>query len=924
VKFSASPNGVRQALQGYEIGIPGSKSSKLNMTTDLHGILRLYNSQKTMKCSMSLSRYSEGMIGRRLLHYEILEKLGEGGMGSVWKARDPRLNRTVAIKVLLPDKVADAVRRQRFVHEAQAASALNHPNIVVIHDIASADGIDFMVMEQVGGTTLDRRVPRHGMRLGELLDIAIQIAAALTAAHTAGIVHRDLKPGNIMVTGEGRVKLLDFGLAKLAEPPEGIAEGDATRTLKAATEEGVILGTVAYMSPEQAEGKPVDARSDIFSFGAVLYEMASGTRAFQGGSKLETLSAILREDPKPLGELARDIPRDLEKIIARSLRKDPARRFQNAADLKVALNELKEESESGALLAPSHAKSRRRAMVLAGILCVVAVAVAGRYFVRSASKPLPPSIVLPLTSDGAARFPAFSPDGTQVAFERNSNIYVKLVEGGAPLRLTATPVGSRSSYPHWSPDGRWIAFVRTGGVSLISPIGGPERKLVEAPIESVNWMPDSQSLVVSMLSESGEERGIFSIAIGTGEKRRLTTPPRSGVDLSPAVSPDGQTVAFMRYAGRFDLYVSPLNGGETRRLTHDGRFIWGLVWADNREILFSSTRASARSLWRIAVDGRATPQIVPGVQGEAMYPAIFRPAQAPARLAYTRYISDYNIWRMEVDMAANGAVRTVTPPALAVASTRNEHSPQFSRDGKRIVFESDRSGYREIWVASSDGTNQVQLTNFQTSYTGSPRWSPDDHRIVFESFVSGSGDIYIVGSDGGAPQRLTTESSAESRPSWSQDGRWIYFRSDRAGAEQIWKIAAIDPRKQAVQVTRSGVWDASESSDGKRLYFTKSAGAGLWSVPVDGGEESLVLEGVRQGYWGEANLGIYFLDSAGFGASTIQFFSFARKKTAQIGKVEKPLYGTAPGFSVTRDGRWIAWDQADREETDLMLLDNFR
>ncbi len=287
------------------------------------------------------------MLGRTLLHYEILEKLGEGGMGSVWKARDKRLNRLVAIKVLLPDKIADAGRKQRFVQEAQAASALNHPNIVVIHDITSADGVEFIVMEYVAGVTLDRRTPRHGMPLGELLDFAIQITDALAKAHSARIVHRDLKPGNILVTGEGRVKLLDFGLAKLVEP-EVIAEDDVTRTVKPPTGEGVILGTIAYMSPEQAEAKPVDARSDIFSFGAVLYEMATGTRAFHGSSKLSTLSAILHENPKPPGEIARDLPRDLEKIIVRCLRKDPSRRFQDAADLKVALAELKEEEAPAA------------------------------------------------------------------------------------------------------------------------------------------------------------------------------------------------------------------------------------------------------------------------------------------------------------------------------------------------------------------------------------------------------------------------------------------------------------------------------------------------------------------------------------------------------------------------------------------------
>jgi serine/threonine protein kinase len=286
------------------------------------------------------------MKGRTLLHYEILDKLGEGGMGTVWQARDTRLNRIVAIKTLPADKLADDQRKRRFVQEARSASALNHPNIVTIYDINSDNGADFIVMELVRGKTLSELISRRGPRLNDLLSYAIQTADALSKAHAAGIVHRDLKPGNIMVTEEGRVKVLDFGLAKLTEPAPP-AQDEETRTIKPATEDGAIVGTISYMSPEQAEGKPVDARSDIFSFGAVLYEMATGARAFQGSSKLSTLSAILRTNPKPPSDLAPGIPRDLDKIIARCLRKDPARRYQTMTDLKLALEDLREESESG-------------------------------------------------------------------------------------------------------------------------------------------------------------------------------------------------------------------------------------------------------------------------------------------------------------------------------------------------------------------------------------------------------------------------------------------------------------------------------------------------------------------------------------------------------------------------------------------------
>ncbi|MGA9626632.1 MAG: protein kinase, partial [Bryobacteraceae bacterium] len=408
-------------------------------------------------------------------HYEILDKLGEGGMGVVWKARDTRLNRLVAIKTLPAGKLADEGRQRRFIQEAQAASALNDPNIVTIYEIASENGADFIAMEYVDGKTLGQLIPKRGMRLEETLRYAIQMAGALAKAHAAGIVHRDLKPGNIMINAEGRVKLLDFGLAKLTEanPPGGPDED--TRTLRAHSEEGTIAGTAAYMSPEQAESKPVDARSDIFSFGAVLYEMATGTRAFHGDSKLSTLSAVLRENPKPPSQVASDVPRELDRIIARCLRKDPARRFQAMPDLKVALEDLKEESDSGTAelaaggIGAPVAKPRFRLMLAAATVALLVAAGAGWFFLRPAPKPLPPMQSVPLTTyTGSQGHPSFSPDGSQVAFEwtgekgDHRDIYVKLVEGGTPLRLTTGPDSAAS--PAWSPDGRQIAFLSAGGV----------------------------------------------------------------------------------------------------------------------------------------------------------------------------------------------------------------------------------------------------------------------------------------------------------------------------------------------------------------------------------------------------------------------------------------------------------------------------
>jgi serine/threonine protein kinase len=873
------------------------------------------------------------MKGRILSHFEILEKLGEGGMGTVWQARDTRLNRLVAIKMLPAHMVHDEQRKQRFVQEAQAASALNHPNIITIYDIASEGGGDFIVMELVKGKTLDQTISRRGMRLNEMLSCGIQIADALATAHEAGIVHRDLKPGNVMVTAEGRVKVLDFGLAKLTEPAR-VSEDDQTQTMKVQTEDGTIVGTVAYMSPEQAEGKKVDGRSDIFSFGAMLYEMTTGVAAFRGGSKVSILSAILKSNPKPPSEIDPGVPRDLEKIILRCLRKDAVRRYQTMTDLKLALEDLKEESESDTRQAAVIPQKRRSSVLIAAIGAGLAVALAAAwYFLQSQPKSLTSMVSRPLTAyAGNELNPSFSPDGNQVAFvwngekQDNYNVWVKLVDGGAPLRLTTDP--AYKCCPQWSPDGRTIAFIRNRGVYLISPLGGVERKLADTKgqIGNVAWMPDGKSLLVTT-SENEKGPSVFQLSSGDGEMRKLTTMPGPGIgDGGVAASPDGRSFAFVRYQNGADLYVSPMAGGEPRRLTNDRRNILGLVWAGNKEIIFSSDRLGVRTLWRINVDGRSEPQPIPGVQTDASNPTIVYPAKSAPRLAYERTTYDSNIWRMDAPDPGARAKRDWGPAVEVIASTRIDMGPQFSPDGKKIAFVSDRSGNMEIWVSGSGGENPVQLSMMGGAYCGSPRWSPDGRRIVFDSFAGGNNDLWLIGAEGGQAKRVTFEPSDDGRASWSIDGKWIYFRSDRSGTRQIWKIPSEPPYKPAVAVTRSGgAQEAFESADGKVLYFVKSTG-GLWSLPVEGGDEKMVIEAVRQAYWGVAGNGIYFLDFTRQRRlpTPVQFFSFASNNLSRIGEIGKEVDRSRSGFSVTRDGRAIAWSQFDRRETDLMLIDNFR
>jgi len=374
--------------------------------------------------------------------HKVVSLIGTGGMGEVYQARDTRLGRDVALKVLPPERVADPERRQRFLQEAQAASILNHPNIVSIYDIGSQDGFDYIAMEYVDGETLDHLIPKGGMRLEQALGIAIPITDALARAHAAGIIHRDLKPGNVMVARDGRVKLVDFGLAKLALRL-GPGEDDATRTALSSgthTVEGRILGTVSYMSPEQAEGKKVDARSDIFSFGTLLYEMLTGERAFRGESTLSTLSAILTLEPRPLRSLAPSIPPEIERVIARCIRKDPEKRWQSMSDIRVALAELKEETESRTLIANAPPRPGARGgdskwPLLAGALVGLVLVLAGAWWLNRETGPEEPTAVPAAEetlADAAEGRAPDAPSATEAGAATDGGAVQATVPGTAP------------------------------------------------------------------------------------------------------------------------------------------------------------------------------------------------------------------------------------------------------------------------------------------------------------------------------------------------------------------------------------------------------------------------------------------------------------------------------------------------------------
>lgn len=458
-----------------------------------------------------------GAVAPMLGRYRVLAKLGEGGMGTVYLARDTELQRDVALKTLPASFTGDAERKRRLLREARAASALNHPNIVSVYDVGRHGEIEFIVMEYIRGRPLDRLIPRTGLKLRETLDYAIQIADALASAHAAGVVHRDLKPANVLITDNCVAKVVDFGLAKQVRPTQ------QTATL---TQEGLIVGTVAYMSPEQAEGKPVDARSDIFSFGSLLYEMVTGQRAFQRDTAASTLAAVLREEPKPVKAFAEDVPAQLAQLIERCLRKAPADRFENIIDVKAALERFIQGAGTAASSGAAMPRTGRRRFFWALGAVAFTTAIAAAVFWRMNTSP--PEAVLtavPLTTfPGFENGASFSPDGEQVVFSwckheaaptwlpeyiNICNIYVKQI--GVEPAFSLTETTAKEFSPSWSPDGKWIAFFRMTSPTRLSLLlipqrGGRERVLQEhdltkmanmPPGPYLAWTPDSRWIVRS-------------------------------------------------------------------------------------------------------------------------------------------------------------------------------------------------------------------------------------------------------------------------------------------------------------------------------------------------------------------------------------------------------------------------------------------
>jgi len=864
-------------------------------------------------------------------------------MGEVYRARDPRLGREVAIKVLPDDSTADPERLRRFEQEARAVGALSHPNLLAVFDTGQHAGAPFVVFELLEGETLRARLGGKALPPASALDYAIQIARGLAAAHEKGIVHRDLKPENLFVTRDGRVKILDFGLAKLRPPLDPGGVNAEIRTASEHTKAHTLLGTVGYMSPEQVRRSPADHRSDIFSFGSVLYEMLAGSRPFRGGTEAETMTAILNQDLPPLTEADGKVPVALERIVRHCLEKRPKERFQSTSDLVFDLEAVAQAGTAGAPGWPPRRGRRMRLAVVAGVAVLGLLAVGGvvrNWLARGIgnSHGAAPMRVVPLTSlPGMERDPAFSPDGSQFAFSwdgggGNRDIYVQLIGAGTPLRLTTDSADDQS--PAWSPDGRHIAFIRyvtndEQGVFIVPALGGPERKLQAIhcppfpPHCSLDWSADGKFLAFPDQT-SADRFGIFLLSVETLERRRLTGPPEEHQsDVIPAFSPDGRWVVFERTGTgtKPTLYLVPVAGGEPRRASLGDVWtagqLFGQAWTPDGGSIVASWApwvwvTNGASLWKIPATGGVPEQL--GVGGDnASQPSISRRGN---RLAFVETHIDTDIWEIGI----SGSPPRGHSPRKVTSSSRRDDAPQLSPDGSKVAFESERSGSNQIWICDRDGANALQLTRF-AAHAGTPRWSPDGRTIAFDS----DNDIYVLEVAGGRPRRLTSEASTDVVPSWSGDRRWIYFGSNRTGGFQVWKVPA--DGGPAVQVTRNGGFAAFESPDGSRLYYAKYDAPGIWTVPVSGGEERRVHDLPPIGYWGHWGIGrqgLYLVNPEAKPRPAIELFNLATRRVTRIAEMERQPIMWQGGLSISRDERLIVYCQMEQSGSDIMLVEDFR
>src|ERR1051325_1718730 len=832
--------------------------------------------------------------GTTLGPYEVLDHIGAGGMGDVWRARDRRIKRNVAIKVLPDAYASDDDRVRRFEQEARAAGALNHPGLVTIFDVGTFEGSPYIVMELLEGQTLRDAigdVPSAPLPLRKTIGYATQIASALAVAHEKGIIHRDLKPENIFITSDSRVKILDFGLAKLAQDAR---DGDKDKTARHLTSTGMVVGTPGYMSPEQVSAKPLDHRTDLFSFGAMLYEMLCGSRAFDRDTAVETMTAVLNEEPEPLRSKAPNVPPMLEAIVAHCMEKSPRERFQSARDLAFQLRlaaELPSGVGDGAKVPAVKTAEKSRVPYRMSIAALSLLALAGGGFALYRTRgeaPLPilGNVQQVTFSDGLMMYPALSPDGQTLAYvssqSGNRDIYVQRVDGHVPTNITAD-FPADDSEPAYSPDGAKIAFRSEregGGIFVMSVTGESPVRLTQFGHHPA-WSPDGRRIAVSTEAvglrphERPRESELWIIDAVTGAARPLLRlrDKRESDAAQPSWSPNGKRIAYWGVStntGRRDIWTikpdAPQPLQTIVRVTTDSALHWNPVWSsDGKQLYFGGDRGGTLNLWQVPMDeatgkavGAPRPVVLPApVTGNFSF-------SQRGTLAYGTVRRTFRLIAFPIDRKSG----EIGPPRTLFGGSQEFLTFDPSPDRGAIAFTTS-GGQEDLFITDPDGARLRQLTN-DAAHDRSVTWSADGKTLYVHSDRYGSYNIWEVHADGSGLAPVTDDAAlrrigarAAYTPTCSPDGRALAaLVKQGATAEQRTALIHLDrPMPQRLEPLPFDAGPPRWSPDGKQMAGGIAGGIGIYSLQTRR-LEKVVGRGI-QPQWFPDGEHILFFDTRG-------------------------------------------------------------